>query len=208
MARIDDTQRKAIQAAIELAEAGTSAEFVTVVGRSAELYLFIPSLAAAIGALFLSGIALMFQPQLGFTTTEFYGGQVALFVVLVSVCKIPAIRFSLVPKSIRHARASRLARQMFLELGMTESEDRNAVLLFVALGERYVEIIADAGLQAKLSDTSVWDGVVARFVGQVRQGRIADGFVSAIEGCADVMAEHFPNREGAENRYPDRLIEL
>jgi len=181
MARIDDTQRKAIQAAIEAAEARTSAEFVTVVARSAEPYLFIPSLAAAIGA---------------------------LFVVLAAVCQIPAIRFALVPKSIRHARASRLARQIFLELGMTESEDRNAVLLFVALGERYVEIIADAGLQAKLTDTSVWDAAVARFVGQVRQGRVVDGFVSAIEGCADVMAEHFPDREGAENRHPDRLIEL
>lgn len=208
MVRIDNTQRAAIRAAIETAEARTSAEFVTVVARSAEPYLFIPSLMAAIGALFLSGIALMFQPQIGFTTIEFYGGQVALFVILAAICQTPTIRFALVPKSIRHARASRLARQMFLELGMTESEDRNAVLLFVALGERYVEIIADAGLQAKLADTTVWDAVVAKFVAEVRLGRVADGFVSAIEGCADVMAEHFPNREGAENRHPDRLIEI
>lgn len=208
MARIDDTQRETIRSAIEAAEARTSAEFVTVVARSAESYLFIPSLAAAIGALLLSGITLMFQAQIGFTTTEFYGGQVALFVVLVAICQIPAVRFALVPKAIRHARASRLARQMFLELGMTESEDRNAVLLFVALGERYVEIIADAGLQAKLDDTTVWDQVVARFVAQVGQGRVADGFVAAIEGCADVMAQHFPNREGAKNRLPDRLIEI
>ncbi len=208
MVQIYNTQRAAIRAAIETAEARTSAEFVTVVARSAEPYLYIPSLMAAIGALFLSGIALMFQPQIGFTTIEFYGGQVALFVVLVAICQTPAIRLALVPKSIRHARASRLARQMFLELGMTESDDRNAVLLFVALGERYVEIIADAGLQAKLADTTVWDAVVAKFVAEVRQGRVADGFVSAIEGCADVMAEHFPNREGAENRHPDRLIEI
>ena len=37
---------------------------------------------------------------------------------------------------------------------------------------------------------------------------VADGFARAIDGCADVMAEHFPNREGAPNRFPDRLIEI
>ncbi|MBO6784398.1 MAG: TPM domain-containing protein [Alphaproteobacteria bacterium] len=209
MTAINNNQRKAIQAAISEAETRTSAEFVTVIADAAEPYLFIPTFIAAFVTMVASGIVLMLQDVLPpFTKETFYAGQVLLFIVCAVVFRFPAVRFRLVPKAIRHVRASRMAHQLFLDLGLTETEDRNAVLLFVAMGERYVEVIADAGLQAKLEGPAVWDGVIEAFVSDVGKGRVANGFVAAIEGCADVMAAHFPNREGAPNRFPDRLIEL
>lgn len=208
MSAITDQQREIIQARIKDAEARTSAEFVTVIADSAESYLFIPTLVAAVATFLISGVVLLFQGVLPLTTIEFYTGQVVVFAVLALICRIPEIRYALVPKSIRHRRASRLARQMFLDLGLTETEDRNAVLLFAAMGERYVEIIADVGLQKKLEDPEIWDGIVERFVISVRAGEAGEGFAQAVDGCADVMATHFPNREDAANRFPDKLIEI
>ncbi len=160
MTALTDQQRETIQAQIEAAEARTSAEFVTVIAQSAESYLFIPTLVAAVATFLLSGVFLLFQSALPLTMIEFYAGQVVVFAILALICRIPEIRFALVPKSIRHQRASRLARQMFLDLRLTETEDRNAALLFAAMGERYVEIIADVGLQQRLEDPEVWDGIV------------------------------------------------
>lgn len=208
MTTLTDQQRETIQAQIRAGEARTSAEFVTVIAQSAESYLFIPTLVAAVATFLLSGIFLAFQSAMPLTMIEFFAGQVAVFAILALICRIPEIRFALVPKSIRHQRASRLARQMFLDLGLTETEDRNAVLLFAAMGERYVEIIADVGLQQRLDKPEVWDEIVERFVASVRAGEIGEGFTQAIDGCADVMAKHFPNRDDAPNRFPDRLIEI
>lgn len=208
MTALTDQQRETIQAQIEATEARTSAEFVTVIAQSAESYLFIPTLVAAVATFLLSGVFLLFQSALPLTMIEFYAGQVVVFAILALICRIPEIRFALVPKSIRHQRASRLARQMFLDLRLTETEDRNAALLFAAMGERYVEIIADVGLQQRLEDPEVWDGIVERFVEDVRAGEVGEGFAYAIEGCADVMAAHFPNREDAPNRFLDKLIEI
>ncbi|MBT5570208.1 MAG: hypothetical protein HOJ90_03220 [Alphaproteobacteria bacterium] len=208
MNRIEADDRDVIRSHIEAAETRTSAEFVTVIAQSADGYLFIPTLAAAVATLFLSGVVLLFRDAFPITATELYAGQVTLFAILALVCRVPEIRYSLVPKNIRHTRASRLAHQMFIDLNLSETEDRNAVLLFVALGERYVEVIADKGLQQKHGNSGAWDRIVASFVQDVREGDVADGFARAIDGCADVMAEHFPNREGAPNRFPDRLIEI
>lgn len=201
-------QRDVLRDKIKAAEGRTSAEFVTVIANSAEPYLFIPTLFAAVVTLLISGVVLFFQEALGLTTIEFYVGQVIVFTGLALICRIPEIRYALVPKSIRHSRASRLARHMFLDLGMTETEDRNAVLFFVALGERYVEVIADVGLQQKLDDPAVWDRIILKFVEDIREGDVADGFNHAIDGCADVMATHFPNRDDSPNRFSDRLIEI
>ena len=208
MTMMTTEQRDALRDTIKAAESRTSAEFVTVIAESAEPYLFIPTLFAAVATLLISGVALFFQDALPLTTIEFFAGQVIIFTGLALICRIPEIRYALVPKSIRHSRASRLARHMFLDLGMTETEDRNAVLFFVAMGERYVEVIADVGLQQKLDDTAVWDRIVGKFVEDIRNGDVADGFTTAIDGCANVMAQHFPNRDGAPNRFSDRLIEI
>jgi putative membrane protein len=208
MSGLSPDERDAIQTAIESAEKRTSAEFVTVIAKSVESYLYIPTLVAAVVTLIISGVLLLFREILPFSATELYAGQVVLFAVLALSFRIPEIRFALVPKSVRLARASNHARKMFLDLGMTETEDRNAVLLFIALGERYVEIIADVGLQQKLESSQAWDAVVEKFIGDIQAGDIAEGYTHAIEGCADVMAVHFPNRDDAPNRFPDRLIEI
>lgn len=201
-------QRDALHDTIKAVESRTSAEFVTVVADSAEPYLFIPTLFAAVVTFLISGVVLFFQDALPLTTIEFFVGQVIVFSGLALIFRIPEIRFALVPKSIRHSRASRLARHMFLDLGMTETEDRNAVLFFVAMGERYIEVIADVGLQQKLDEPAAWDRIVGKFVEDVREGNAAEGLSTAIEGCADVMAQHFPKRDDAPNRFSDRLIEI
>jgi putative membrane protein len=75
------------------------------------------------------------------------------------------------------------------------------------VAERYAEIIADAGINAKVTP-QVWDQAIAALTTGLKEGRPGDGFVAAIEQCGAVLAEHFP--PGALNRdeLPDKLVEI
>ena len=67
----------------------------------------------------------------------------------------------------------------------------SGVLFFVSLAERYVEIVADKGIHEKLGEAH-WQGIIDRFVDQVRRGRVVDGFVDAIAACGAAMARALP----------------
>jgi putative membrane protein len=77
----------------------------------------------------------------------------------------------------------------------------------VSVAEHYVEIIADEGLNA-LVPPGTWDKAVADFVQRVRAGRIAEGFLAAIEVVGTRLAEHFPGAADDRDELPNRLIEI
>jgi putative membrane protein len=39
----------------------------------------------------------------------------------------------------------------------------------------------------------------------MREGRVADGFIAAVESCGEVLATHFPSSGGGEDELPDRI---
>jgi putative membrane protein len=80
-------------------------------------------------------------------------------------------------------------------------------LLFVSVAERYVEIIADKGINDKVEQDQ-WSRVVARFIGQVKDDQICQGFLQAIETCGEILTEHFPVEPGNKNELPDHLVML
>jgi putative membrane protein len=205
MAMLTDSDRRRIEKTIEDAETKTSGEFITVVAEESDDYLYVPTLAAACIVFLLSGVVLMLPIELGLLA--FYAGQIVAFIVLALAFRWPKAKMLLVPKAVKHRRASRLAHQLFLDLGLSSTKERTGVLLFVSAAERYVEIIADRGIQQHVDDTA-WEGIVADFVRHVRDGNIADGFVEAIEACTKVMAEHHPWHADDVNELPNRLIEI
>jgi putative membrane protein len=100
------------------------------------------------------------------------------------------VRLKLVPQRIRHARARQLARLEFAAHNGGDPSQRR-ILLFISLGERYVQIIADRTTHA-LAAEAVWNKIVAEFLASVKSGRIADGVVVAIEACGAVLAAYHP----------------
>ncbi len=206
MAFLTDNDRQRIRAAIEAAERKTRGEFVTVIAPEADDYLYIPILWAALIALLIPGL-LSFAPATWWVHAHIYTVQIVSFVLIALVFRLPAIKHRLIPRYVQHQRAHRIALEQFLLQNLHATAERTGVLLFVSRAEHYVEIIADQGINARV-DPGAWDALVAAFVEQVRQGRVADGFVQAIEGCGELLATHFPAGEGDRNELPDHLVEL
>jgi putative membrane protein len=97
--------------------------------------------------------------------------------------------------------------EQFLAHGLHTTQDRTGVLIFAALSDHVVEVVADEAIYSRV-DRSVWGDAVEGLARALKAGRAADGFETAVGLCGDVLAEHFPPRPRNPNEVPDRLIEL
>lgn len=219
MAFLSDAQRRDIEAAIRAAEARTSGEFVAVVARASDEYLFLPTLYAALAALAVPPIlwaaistvvvtpSSAWTAQPGLTLGLMYVLQVATFVVLALALRWTPLTMLVVPHAVKLHRSRRLAHEMFFRLGLHETRERTGVLLFVSVAERYVEIIADRGIHEK-APAGLWENVIGDFTGKVKAGRVTEGFTAAIAACGGILAQHFPRAPGSRDQLPDVLIQI
>jgi putative membrane protein len=130
--------------------------------------------------------------------------QVILFVVLLMILCVPAVRVALVPRRARRAIAYRVAMEQFINRGIARNVDRCGILIFVSLAERYARIIADDEI-AKRVPQSRWQAAVDALIAHAREDHVADGFIAAIELCGKELAQHFPPTDDSRGKLPDRL---
>ncbi len=205
MTFLSTTEKQQIAEAIRVAESNTQGELVCVVAPASNDYRFLPWLWATLIALSLP--ALVWLAQVWWTQTEVYLAQVALFLLVLLLLQWRPVKMRLVPRSSQRQHAARLAREQFYAQRLHSTRERTGVLLFVSVAERYVEILADEGINAKVAP-GTWDNIVRNFVVQVGAGRIAPGFLEAVAACASMLAEHCPAQKENPNELPNRLIEL
>jgi putative membrane protein len=202
---IDQTMRHRIEAAIAKAEQGTRAEFVAAIARRADDYHG-NALMAAMVAAFLAGAAVWaFAPWPG--PGETLIAELLAFLVVYALGAWTHLGLFFVLTHHKRHMAARLARLVFLERGLASTEERCGVLFFVAQGERYVEIIADRGID-QAAESGAWQAIVDAFTAAIRKGDVEHGFVAAIEALGALLGRHYPPAVDNPNRIPDRLIEL
>jgi putative membrane protein len=200
---ISKEDHAAIAAAIRAAEQRTSGQIVCVLMRSSSEYFYVPMLWAALLAL-ASPWPLIALTQ--WSVQRIFLLQIVVFAVAVVVLSWPPLRIALVPPAVRRARAHRAAIEQFFARGLTLTRDRTGVLIFVSLAERYARIIADEGIAAKVGNRE-WQVAIDALTAHMRDGRIAQGFLAAIERCGAVLATHAPPT-GAGDELPDRIYVL
>ncbi len=199
---ISDTDKLRVTAAIHAVEALTAGEIYCVIARRSSEYRLVPVAWAAALALF---VPLPFLYLTAWSAPVVYLLQIIAFLLSVVVLSQPAIRFRIVPRRARHDRAHAEALRQFHVQGIDKTEHRTGVLIFASAAERYVEVVADSGINDKVS-SAVWDDAVQALVSAVKDGRPGDGFVAAIERCGAVLAEHFPPGALKRDELPDRLL--
>ena len=201
---IDAKDKARVSAAIKAVEARTAGEIFCVIAQQSGDYRLIP-LAWAAGAALFAPLPLIYA--LHWSAPAAYLAQLSLFAVVALALSHPAILFRIVPRRTKHTHAHNVALTQFLAQGLHRTEHRTGVLIFASVAERYAEIIADAGINAKVHG-EVWNAAIADLVQAVKAGRPADGFVAAIERCGAVLAAHFPPGSLNREELPDKLVEI
>jgi putative membrane protein len=203
---ISDADKTRIADAIRTAEAKTSGEIFCVLAQNAGNYRLVP---VAWGAALALIVPLPLVMLTEWEAVTIYVIQLIAFTLTAIALSRPALRFLVVPRRMKRERAHSAAMRQFLAQGMHKTEGRTGVLIFAAVAERYVEVIADGGINAKVTQ-EVWDQAVAALIAGIKDGRAGDGFVAAIGQCGAVLAEHFPAAPGTVNpdEIQDKLVEI
>jgi putative membrane protein len=198
---ISAQDRERISNAVRTAEEKTSGEIVCVLAETSSDATALPVLIAAIAALSLPWLLVAFTAM---NVQRILSLQIAAFLVLVVLLCLPRIRVALMPRKARRAIAYRAAMEQFTMRGISRKKDRCGILIFVSMAERYARIIADDGIAARVPQ-SEWQAAIDVLVVHIREDRIADGFVAAINLCGNELARHFPRTEAKREELPDRI---
>ena len=205
MAFISDIDRVRIAGAIREVQKQTQGELVAVIANQADEYRFVPLLWAG-GLALLVPLPLMPLVET-FSSLQIYEIQIALFLAAALILRWPPIKMRLVPQPLKRQQAGRLARTQFLDRGLHHAKGGMGIMIFVAVAERYVEIMADQGIDDQVPP-GTWESIVTDFVATVRAGRVADAFVGAVEECGQHLAEQFPAHPEFKGLRSADLIEM
>ncbi len=208
--KLSEQDHARIADAIRTAEDATSGEIYCVVAQRSDGYFFSAALIVTVSILVISlGVAFLMEAWwLTMRLPLFVAAQLlALAVALALVYALPGLRIALAPRRWQYIRAHDNALKQFLARNVHLTANRTGVLIFVSLAERYAEIVADAGIDAKVPQDT-WDSIVAGLIDDARHDRLADGFVTAIAAVGALLAEHFPPLIDDDNELDDHLVEI
>ena len=214
-----------ITAAVAAAEDGTRGDIFCVLAGEVSSYREVPLAWGAIAALLIPPAVLAFtlRPlldiatggwivtspgalprELGVALTAYVIAQVALFALVATLTALPAIRRLVTPRFLKRHRVQKAAFHHFAAAHSHVRDYETGVLIFVALVERQVEVLADAAIHAKAGDT-VWRQAADAVQAGMRQSDPTAGIEQAIAICGAALKAHFPLSEA---RTPDRPIEV
>ncbi|MEJ5083443.1 MULTISPECIES: TPM domain-containing protein [unclassified Ochrobactrum] len=207
---ISEQDHERIAVAIRAAEANTSGEIYAVLARTSDDYFFAAGFVATCGILLASVIMAFLAhwywfdislPMFGLAILAAFATAMAL------LWFVPTVRMLLVPRRIRYKRAHLNALQQFLARNVHITEHRTGILLFVSMAEHYAEVIADAGIHARVEQDE-WNSIVATLTHHASRSEVAEGFVLAIGQAGDLLEKNFPAGAHNVNELDDHLIEL
>jgi putative membrane protein len=201
---ISQADKTRVEEAIRAAEAKTSGEIFCIIAQHASDYRLVPLAWAALIALAVPAplIYLTLWPA-----SAIYLVQLLAFIIVAVGLSRPAIRLRMVPRRARHERAHALAMRQFFAQGLHHTEKRTGVLIFACVAERYAGIVADQGINAKVTP-EVWKKAIDALTSAIKEDRAGDGFIAAIEQCGAVLAEHFPPGALDRDELPNKLVEI
>lgn len=98
------------------------------------------------------------------------------------------------------------ALEIFADLKMQNTEQRNAVLVYVAIKDRQLAIYGDAGIHEKTGD-EYWKAAVDKMIGDFNKENYADGIANCVNMIGKALQQHFPyDKEVDKNELPDEII--
>lgn len=98
------------------------------------------------------------------------------------------------------------AAELFHTLKMSNTEYRNATLVYVAVKDRQVAVFGDEGIHQKVG-TAYWDNVVQEMLASFNSDNYAKAISEAVIQIGNALQAHFPyDKEADKNELPDEIV--
>lgn len=198
---LDEAAQRAFADAVGKVEAGSAAEVIVAVRRSARRWPHVP-LAVGIVAAWLALAFMMFSDHpfshLAITVDPLIAGLLAGGAATL----VPALVRWLTPAAIRRRAVVEAARAAFYTRGVHHTRGRTGVLVYCALTERMAELVADDGI-VRAVDAAAWRRAAAAVDAALPRGGVATA--AAVAALADLLATAVPRERDDANELPDAI---
>ena len=223
MLTLSDEDHASVSAAIAEAEAKSDGEIIAIAADQSDSYhdvglhyaVLVLFLVLAFFAAWPHQLELWWTRLMGWTAepslrellTLLLGFALLKFLIVLFLMKWMPLRLALTPGSTKTRRVRRRAVMLFKAGGERRTVGRTGILIYLSMGERRAEIVADEAI-TKVTTPETWGEAMAALITEVKAGRPGEGIVAAVALIGEVLAEHFPKSSTDTNEIPDKLIQL
>jgi len=98
------------------------------------------------------------------------------------------------------------AAEIFFNLKMQQTDDRNAVLLYIAMKDKELALFGDEGIYKRVG-ADYWNNEVKNMISQFSKDNISNGIEQCIQHIGQTLKEKFPyNTTTDKNELPDDIV--
>jgi len=96
------------------------------------------------------------------------------------------------------------AAEVFSELNMNQTEERNGVLFYLAMQDRQFAILGDANINHQVKP-GFWDDIKDVMRLHFKEGAFVDGLSKGVTMAGEQLCAHFPYQRDDENELPNEI---
>ena|SRR3989338_1834486 len=96
------------------------------------------------------------------------------------------------------------AERKFERMGMTKTEYRNGVLIFLGVQTHRFAVVGDQGIHEKVGQ-EFWNAVAEKMAAHFKCDEFAEGICETVQLVGEKLAAHFPPRKVDVNELPDEI---
>ncbi|HYH16146.1 MAG TPA: TPM domain-containing protein [Flavisolibacter sp.] len=98
------------------------------------------------------------------------------------------------------------AKELFFQLQMDKTVDRNASLIYIAMKDRQAAVFGDEGIHQRVGQ-KYWEEEINKMLLNFKEQHIVDGICQCIADIGDALHQHFPyDRVTDKNELPDDIV--
>jgi uncharacterized membrane protein len=98
------------------------------------------------------------------------------------------------------------AAEIFYQLKMDKTDDRNGVLVYVAIKDHQLAVFGDEGIHNKVG-TGYWQQEVKKMISSFNRQNYAEGIADVVTDIGEALTEYFPyNNDEDKNELPDEIV--
>ena len=201
--KISDNDKEVIKQAIKEVELKTSGEIVPVILKQSDFY---PAahfrLALIMGILFsiICYYGYDFDDPITLIWIQIPGMVLGYLLAYIPLFK----RFFTTSNEIEEEVYQR-SLEVFYENKISMTKDRTGIMIFISLLERKVKVLADCGINEKVSK-DYWNDLVKNLLSDIKQKNMINGVVKSIQTCGEQLEISFPIKDDDTNEITDELI--
>ncbi|MBS1615777.1 MAG: TPM domain-containing protein [Bacteroidetes bacterium] len=98
-------------------------------------------------------------------------------------------------------------RELFAQLGMDQTEERNAILIYLAISDKQFALFGDIEIYHRAGGPEFWKRAAQVLRAGLKTGAVEEGMLGCITELGKALAQHFPFNPNIErNELPDEIV--